>query len=100
MVMQPAFLMAWATLLVSVATLIVLCILLLRFRTPSIPDAIQQNPERLSKLEALHEQLLTSLREGLREGREENGAGMTGVRDNLDQNLFAVRNESPHSNPK
>jgi DNA recombination protein RmuC len=93
MVMQLALLMAWATLLVSVAILIVLWILLSRFRAPRIPDAIQQIPERLSKLEALHEQLLTSLREGLREGREENGAGMTGVRDNLDQNLFAVRNE-------
>jgi len=87
--MQTIYLVVFLTLAVSSATLITAIILIFR----KLPGNFEQLPDRLSHLETLYEQLDSSIREGFRENRGESTTAIAAVRNDLDQNLTALRTE-------
>jgi DNA recombination protein RmuC len=89
--MQAPYSLFLAALVISAATLIIAIILAFR---KNVPDNLQQAPERLFRLETLHEQLASSVREGFRESRTESVAAMKDIRDDLGQHLTELRNDT------
>lgn len=85
------FAISLATIVLSAATLIGLIFFAFRNK---LPDNFQQLPDRLARLDTLHEQLASSMRDGFRENRLESGTAIAGIRDNLDKDLTALRTES------
>src|SRR5690242_18351450 len=76
------------TIILTAATLIVVIILAFRKK---LPGTFEQLPERLMRLDALHEQLASQVREGFRESRLESGSAIGGIRDNLNETLTELR---------
>jgi DNA recombination protein RmuC len=76
------------TVILTAATLTVVIILAFRNK---LPGNFEQLPDRLTRLDTLHEQLSSQVREGFRESRLESGTAIAGIRDNLNETLAELR---------
>lgn len=91
--MPLSLIISLATLVVSIAIFFVALRLLLRARSAGLPNAMLQLPAQVDRLEAVHKELVCSLREGFRDSRGENLAAMNNVRDAVDRNLDRLRRD-------